>query len=198
MLTPQQIAAHRSPASLTGEDLAELDAVWRALTAPEPAALVAHVGVPSRLPILARALGEGPTRYPDARSGLNVWEDRLLRSAVNVGPKAARVIGDALARGYDELRAGTGGRDQIGDGWLFARMLGLGDPKLREPALEITGSRIEYDDTEVRLTPFGQRILDGKANFVDTNGIDDWVFGVHLQSSAGRVWFNREGELIRR
>ena len=49
----------------------------------------------------------------------------------------------------------------------------------------------------MRLTPFGQRVLDGKANFVAMNGIDDWVFGVHLQSDAGRVWFHRDGELVR-
>ena len=82
--------------------------------------------------------------------------------------------------------------------WLFDRMVRLADPKLREPALEITGSRAEYHDSEVRLTPFGQRILDGQMNFVDVNGIDDWVFGVHLQSDEGRVWFHRDGELVRR
>jgi hypothetical protein len=77
-------------------------------------------------------------------------------------------------------------------------MVRLAEPALREPALEIRGSRVEYHDSEVRLTAFGERVLDGKANFVDVNGIDDWVFGVHLQSDAGRVWFHRDGDLIRR
>jgi hypothetical protein len=45
---------------------------------------------------------------------------------------------------------------------------------------------------------FGQRIVEGKANFVDANGIDDWVFGVHLESAADRVWFHRDGDLVRR
>jgi len=50
----------------------------------------------------------------------------------------------------------------------------------------------------VRLTPFGERVLAGEANFVDANGIDDWVAGVHLQSDAGRVWFYDDGQLVRR
>ncbi|HMF39633.1 MAG TPA: DUF1835 domain-containing protein [Polyangia bacterium] len=198
MLNPQQIAAHPPPVTVTGRHLAELDLVWRALTSSEPTALVDYLRASSEFPFLGRALNEGLMRYPDADSGLNEWEVRILRAVSRGGPKAARVIGDALIDGYESLRAGTGGRDQVGDFWLFARMLRLGDPKLSEPALEITGSRVEYRDTEVRLTPFGQRILDGKANFVDANGIDDWVFGVHLQSEAGRVWFHRDGNLIRR
>ncbi len=108
------------------------------------------------------------------------------------------VIGGTLSDGYGAIYTGTGDLDHVGDGWLYARMLRLADPALREPVLEITGSRVAYHDTEVRLTPFGQRVLDGKANFVDANGIDDWVFGVHLQSEAGRVWFHRDGDLVRR
>jgi hypothetical protein len=73
----------------------------------------------------------------------------------------------------------------------------LANPSLVEPALELAGARDDYGRSEVRLTSFGQRILDGKANFVTANGIDDWVFGVHLQSDAGRVWFHRDGELVR-
>ena len=88
--------------------------------------------------------------------------------------------------------------DLCGDVWLFQRILRLGAPSLREPAIEIAGSRTQYRDTTLRLTPFGERVLDGKANFVDVNGIDDWVAAVHLQSETGRVWFHDEGKLVRR
>ena len=93
----------------------------------------------------------------------------------------------ALAGSYDAILAGTEAPDVVGDQWLFSLLLRLGDPSLSEPVLDISGSRVEYRDTEVRLTPFGQRVIDGTANFVDANGIDDWVAGVHLQSDAGRV-----------
>jgi hypothetical protein len=69
---------------------------------------------------------------------------------------------------------------------------------LPEPALTLTGSRTAYRDTEARLTPFGDRIIEGTANFLDANGIDDWVAGVHLSSAAGRVWVHDRGGLTRR
>jgi hypothetical protein len=199
MLRPKEIAAHPPVKALATADLADLDSAWQALTSAEPDELRAFLGVTSiRLPLFIRALRDGLSRYPDAASGLNAWEGRLLSNVRTRGPRCPMIIGETLADGYRAIDAATGGLDQVGDAWLFARMLRLGDPSLREPALEITGSRVEYHDTEVRLTPFGQRILDGKANFVDANGIDDWVFGVHLQSDAGRVWFHRDGELVRR
>jgi hypothetical protein len=196
MLDPKEVAAHAPPVLLTPEDLTELDTVWRALTSPEPDALIAYLGAPSgRFPLLGRALREGLARYPDTASGVNRWEARLLYNVERVGPKSVRVIAHALADSFHELDAETGGRDQVGDAWLYARMVRLADPSLRQPVLEIDGSPTEYRESEVRLTPFGKRVLDGKANVVDVNGIDDWVFGVHLQADAGRVWFHRDGGL---
>jgi hypothetical protein len=198
MLDPTEFVAAPPSRALTEENLAELDVVWRALTSADPAELMALLRTPSvRFPSLGRALREGPLRYPDAASGLNVWEMRLLHNVRRVGPIGGRVIGNALADGYDLLRDGRTGRDVVGDGWLVERMFRLADSSLREPALEIAGTRDEHGSSEVRLTPFGQRILDGKANFVVANGIDDWVFGVHLQSDGGQVWFCRDGDLVR-
>ena len=50
----------------------------------------------------------------------------------------------------------------------------------------------------MHLTPHGEAILAGDGNAVEWNGIDDWVGGVHLDSRSGRVWFHRDGMLIRR
>jgi len=50
-------------------------------------------------------------------------------------------------------------------------------------------------DTQVRVTEAGIDVLDGRANAVALNGIDDWVCGVHLSSEENRVWF-REGDLL--
>lgn len=198
MLYPDEIEAHPPLVSLTDQDLHELEPVWQALTSADPGALLACSQQRwEPFPFLARALADAIKRYPEVTSGLNGWEMRLLRNAQNER-KCHLVIGQTLADGIRALKAGTGGHDQVGDSWLYDRMVRLADPKLREPALEITGSRTGYHDSQVRLTPFGQRILAGQANFVDVNGIDDWVFGVHLQSDAGRVWFHRDGELIRR
>jgi hypothetical protein len=199
MLNPQQLAAHPPATSLTPYQIAELEAVWKTLTSPEPDGLLAYLRAPAtQLPFLKRALGALPLRYPDSSSGVNAKELELLRLVRGLAPKTTRILGMALADSYDAILAGTEAPDAVGDQWLFSRMLRLGDPSLSEPALDISGSQVEYRDTEVRLTPFGQRVIEGTANFVDANGIDDWVAGVHLQSDAGRVWFHEDGQLVRR
>jgi hypothetical protein len=198
MLNPEQFAAHPPPMTLGPDDLAELERVWGAIVSPDPSPLVATVDSPyERLPFLKRALRTLLRRYPEKLSGVNAIEMRTLHWIRRAAPSATRIIGQVLADGFDAARAGTGGLDPCGDIWLFHRILRLGDPTLPEPAIEIGGSRKEYRNTTVNLTPFGERVLAGEANFVDRNGIDDWVAGVHLRSDEGRVWFHDEGRLVR-
>jgi hypothetical protein len=199
MLDDEHLAAHPPPVTLSREDLAELERTWRAITSNDPDALVAALEPAyERLPLFKRGLRALLLRYPEKVSGVNATEFRILHWVRRDPPKAARIIGEVLGEIYAAARAGTGGLDLCGDVWLFQRILRLGEPSLREPAIAIEGSRTQYRDTRLRLTPFGERVLDGKVNFVDVNGIDDWVAGVHLQSDAGRVWFHDEGKLIRR
>ena len=47
------------------------------------------------------------------------------------------------------------------------------------------------------LVLFGEDVLAGRKNFVDHNGIDTWVAGVHLDAAAGRVWFRQGADLVR-
>ena len=49
----------------------------------------------------------------------------------------------------------------------------------------------------VSLTDAGREVLAGRASALALNGLDDWVCGVHLQSSVGPVWFRRGGTLLR-
>ena len=199
MLNPEQFATHPALTTLTRDDLAELERTWSALTAHEPDALEAALACDYEpLPFLKRALRALLLRYPERRSGVNATERRILHWIRRDPPRAARIIGEVLGEVYDVARAGrTAGLDLCGDVWLFQRILRLGDPSLPEPAVAIGGSRRYYRDTTLRLTPFGEQVLDEKRNFVDVNGIDDWVAGVHLQSEMGRVWFNDDGHLRR-
>ena len=175
----------------------ELDSAWRALTSPEPDDLMAYLAEPGEhLSFLKGALRALPGRYPDAVRGVNAKEERLLQRA-RLTPQTAHILGDVLMDDYEAVRRGTGGLDQVGDGWLYDRILRLADGRLSKPALELTGPRASYPDTEVRLTAFGQRVLDGQANFVEANGIDDWVAGVHLQSERNPLWFHRDGTLLK-
>jgi hypothetical protein len=51
-------------------------------------------------------------------------------------------------------------------------------------------------ETEAQLTEAGKDVLAGKLNSVTVNGIDDWVCGMHLDSVAGQIWFQRNGILV--
>jgi Domain of unknown function (DUF1835) len=75
---------------------------------------------------------------------------------------------------------GTGLAEQLALAWMpqFLRAIG------RRP--------------EAHLTPEGEQFLRGELNFVELNGIDDWVGGVHLDSRTGDVWFNQDRKIVRR
>ena len=42
----------------------------------------------------------------------------------------------------------------------------------------------------------GIKALSGDINMIQENGIDDWVCGVHLDSSSGGLWVRDGKELV--
>jgi len=189
MCRPDQLRAHPPPEPLTAEALAQIDRAWAAVTAPEPSGLLAFLAEDtSPLPFLSRSLRSLLDHYPDASTGLNRWETTLLKHTDSKGPSAVRIVGYSMGDALDSP-------DLVGDAYLFSRLRRLGDPSLAHPALVLSGTITELRGTEARLIETGRDSLAGKANFVDLNGIDDWVGGVHLDSTRGRVWFRRDGGL---
>jgi len=53
-------------------------------------------------------------------------------------------------------------------------------------------------NTETTLLANGVKILQGEINMIKENGIDDWVCGVHLDSSCGTVWVRDDKKLIKK
>jgi hypothetical protein len=189
-LKPAEIAAHPPAASLTEAAIAELDAAWAAATAPDPTVLASYLAsAPGALPLLSRAVRTLIDRYPDHGSGLGVWDRQLLKHTAGHGPRAVRIIGHTLA---DTMET----PDCVGDVYLFHRLQRLGAPGLPHPLLSLNPHRAPMRETTVEITDTGRAVLRGKANAVRLNGIDDWIAGVHLDSRAGHLWFNRGGTLV--
>jgi hypothetical protein len=190
VLDPAQVRAHPPPATLTEENIAEIDRAWAAVTAPVPGALLAFIADDQRsvLPYLRRALKAIVFRFPDLTTGLNCWEDLLLRYVGEKGRSVARVIGYTIT--HDMERP-----NWVGDVYLFARLRHLADPRLPHPFLTLGGSKISMRGSEVAVTDVGIKALRGGANFVALNGVEEWIGGVHLQSTEGKVWF-RSGEML--
>ena len=118
------------------------------------------------------------------------WMPReLLNHSQAHGPKVASVIAHTMTSNAEHL-------DPVGDLYLLARLRGLADSHLPHPALELTGDLSCIRGCEVRVTVTGEDVLSGRRNFVELNGVDDWVGGVHLDSGTGAVWFRRGEELV--
>lgn len=180
-LNPDRIRAHPQIRALTSVELADLEAAWNAVTAPDPRILLSAIAIDDRsLPFLRTCLRSRLSHFPDASTGVNVWERRLLERTRDRGPNAARVVGWAITEELDT--------EGVSDPYAFARMRRLADPRLPYPFLELRGDVRSMRGCEVRLTEAAARALEGGESFIALNGIDDWVGGVHLDSARGNVW----------
>jgi len=190
MLAPNELRSHPAPESLSAAGIIELCKAWTAVVAPEPGRLLAFLreGV-AVYPFLRRALKTLIARYPDEQTGLNYIDWDLLELSKTRGPKVAAVITHAILGNAEHL-------DPVGDIYLLARLRGLADPLLPHPALELSGDGFSIRRCEVKVTASGDDVLAGRKNFVELNGVDDWVGGVRLDSRSGAVWFRRGQELV--
>lgn len=189
-LNGDQFRSHPAPRSIEDRDIDVINAAWTALIAPEPEALLSFCssdGGP--LPFLTRAVRSLLLRYPDYRSGLSIWDHTSLQYTLENGPKASQIVGHTMAHDWSQP-------DWPGDIYLYSRLQRLGAPCLTTPLVSFNAPNRPMRETTVTITDAGRAVLNGEANAVALNGIDDWVAGVHLDSKAGRVWFRRDGELV--
>lgn len=190
MLAPDELKNHPAPELISAAGIAEIKRVWTVVTAPEPGGLLALLreGV-AVFPLLRRALKTMIARYPDERTGLSYVDWDLLKLSKVRGPKVATVIAHAMIVNAEHL-------DPVGDLYLLARLRALADPHLPHPALDLAGDSLSIRGCEVRVTASGEDVLARRKNFVELNGVDDWVGGVHLDSRTEVVWLRDGEELV--
>jgi hypothetical protein len=161
----------------------EFDLAHRAWTAycsadPSDVEFLAAAGDTGGLPFLANALRLHLARFPSEKNGLGLIENWAL---------------EQLSRGEEKFAA------------LFVRFItqhplwGLGDAQFwrslkrmsdcGRPLIRIVGvpdgatlESITWGPVSVEITPAGRRVLDGRSDFIELNGIDQWLGGVHLES----------------
>lgn len=177
------------PRQLNSEEVEELRRAWRVYTSSDTSDLAQYTAGTSPMPLLHQAISRLVYRYPDLRSGIGIWDEKLLSHTRGEGSKAAHVIGSTMV--CDEFKL-----DLVGDGHLFSRLTAMGSEDQASPLVSFTGGTQTIRECTVIPTPFGERVLAGEANHVEANGIDDWVGGVHLSSAEGNVTFRDGGSLI--
>ncbi len=189
MLTPEEILRRPPAVALSPGDRQILERAWDALTSATPFKLIDLIrSEADRLP-LVRSLARLARRYPQADTGLTHWDRLLLSNTAEHGPRGAYIVGHTLGGfGWDT--------DPVGDIWLLWRLRRLADVRLKYRLVEFDGDPFFLRGLNVTLTAAGREILSGKANAAQLNGVDDWVGGVHLDSSVGNVWFASGGLII--
>jgi hypothetical protein len=189
-LAPHNFVEHPEPRLISEQGVAELRRIWTALSADDPGLLLEYlVERHVEFPVFRRSLRGMLARFPDLRTGLSDWDAELLRSSIKAGPDSSSIVAQTIISGRDWL-------DPVGDTFLFWRLRRLGDQKLARPPLLVRGELPPGRRFKVEVTSAAIEILAGRQNFVHLNGIDEWIAGVHLQSSLNRSWFRRGDELI--
>ena len=160
---------------------------WRAYRSPDPRAIERLLATDtSALPFLSRAFQCHLARFPSLRNGLGRIENRGLE-----------FIHDGLNRFIDLF-------PKFGDS---EPLYGLGDSQFWLALRRMTDARVPLlserngTDNDQQLTPAdlhqsafeiteaGEEVLKSSADFLELNGIDTWLGGVHLSGvDSGWRW----------
>ena len=161
---------------VTPEQFALGEAVWQGLTAPTPTALVAlmQTGTPA-IATMAPALRRHLQELPWLEDGLSLTERLTLQIlADSESLTAGRTFG-LLTQQREPL-------PYLGDSmyWHVLRTLSQSP----QPLITVrSNSAAEpWHQRQLRLTDWGQAILNGEAHRLQAGGIDRWVGGVQLLS----------------
>jgi hypothetical protein len=185
-LTPEQLhTLFPGRHAVTEAELRLGSAAWRALCAPDPAAIEQLArGDTSALPFLAGALLRHLEQFPAAGSGLARTERQILEI---VAAGTRQPIEMFLADQRMEERVFMG--DTIF--WSYvqglcaepAALLALADDSaFRLP--QQCSTHAEFAAQTLALTEQGRAVLAGKLDWLSLHPIDRWLGGVHLQGQA--------------
>jgi hypothetical protein len=161
----RELLPRRQP--VTMRQLRAAAAAWRDLRAADPLPLAARAKTPQEeLPFLAPALRRFCEEYPSTRDGLARSERQVLR-AVAAGARQPESI-------YERSREDE--ECPWGDASVFLRL----DALATATAPALSRGPLGYE-----LTPLGERLLAGDADWVrEGGGLDRWLGGAHLQGTA--------------
>jgi hypothetical protein len=174
---------HTGGRILDDDEFLALEEAWQAICSPDPReATRCRRNTPPKLSLIFDRLEHLCRHYPSIKTGLNDFEYRLLQICAKCGPSAIAINVEYVVYDHDEF-------DQHGSSQvLLPTLLKLASDELKHPLLKLEGDPTEFRSFTVKLTDAGKAVLLGEANYVELNGIDKWIGGVHLKS-PGPIWF---------
>lgn len=176
-LNPDQMAslfAGRHEVSHAEKTLAS--AAWRAYCSPDPTAIQALLGTDtSAMPFLNPSLQLHLERFPFVSNGLGRIENRALEFIQD----GVQSFVDLFPRfGHAEPTYG------LGDAQFWNTLRRMGEAP--QPLLNIENGNASkltsesFHQMSFEITEAGDAVLNAQADFVEMNGIDTWLGGVHL------------------
>ena len=196
-LTSEQLASlfdHRR--EVTDAELSLAARAWAAYCSADPQDISRLFDEDtSAMPFLGHALRLHLMRFPAVKNGLGRVENAALEVMSN-GPI-----------GFKSLFPRFGKAEPVygmGDSQFWSALNRLGQAK--DPLITINAATADdtaalksilYHNALFELTETGQAVLAGERDFIEINGIDLWLGGVHLV--VGELWRmdERNGKLIR-
>lgn len=144
----------------------------------------------SAMPFLGHALRLHLARFPSVKNGLGRVENKALELISNG------------ALGFKSLFPKFGKAESaygMGDSQFWCalkRLAEASDPLIKTIAPSNEDASLKsnrYLDASFELTETGRAVLAGQRDFIDLNGIDLWLGGVHLVGGAVWRWDEHDG-----
>jgi hypothetical protein len=199
----------RGLGELTGEQLASLferrhkvvddefelaTRAWAAYRANHPEEITRMVEEDTTaMPFLGNALRLHLTRFPSVKNGLNRIEEKSLEM-ISGGAGAFKSLFPLFNNAYPVYG--------MGDSQFWSALKRLGRARtplitisgLGEGELEFKSSR--FHEASFELTETGRAVLGAERDFIDINGIDLWLGGVHIVDGAVWRWDEQQRKLV--
>jgi hypothetical protein len=188
-LTAEQMASlFDTRHEVTDAEMALAHRAWEAYCAPDPEAVESLTSEDTRaLPYLRGGLLQHLARFPSVRNGLGFAENKLLELIRNGQSEFMR-----LCPAFFDAEPAYG----LGDYQVWRDLERIA--RVDQPLVIIEGhtdSRIHK--ASFSITETGIEVLEGRADFVDLNGIDQWLGGVRLNKDSLWRWDEQKQELNR-
>ncbi|MEP4191728.1 MAG: DUF1835 domain-containing protein, partial [Sneathiella sp.] len=164
--------------------------MWEAFTGNDPRELWALINEEkSPLPLMQKAFWRIIAELPSPENGLGLTERLALDIIAKEGSLLAR-------RAFLFAMADRDPQPYHGDIMFFAILNSLWSAE--NPALEVTGYMEgpgDHGKEILKLTPLGERLLQGQENWLKVNKVDKWVGGIHINSEKAQNWHYIEEQI---
>lgn len=174
--------------------------IWKVYTNPDPNPLLNYLNPKNNpFPYFQKVIKTHLQRFPSTGTGINILEKEILIAVLRGTKEFVELLTDDfmdifwrdLHIGENELLTCL---QNMGKGnYPLVKLNGLEDIHLYRHDLPKSWSKYEID-----VTDFGQKVLEGKEDWVSRNGIQKWLGGVQLKGYQCWRWDEANQKLVYR